>query len=398
MEVSSLRFDLCTNVVSCHTAGQLKGKPRGFASKQQTTLLTHLRPLTSPRYNPFALENAKDLTAFIQPPTPDPCCPSKPLLRVISNKFPALKGSLSNARMHTLHAGTAANMIACGFQEVCISHWSWRSCQALMTREQMILLWETLRTRCVVNCAKENAKYVQVMENHGVRSGASLPHPHSQILALPFVPPDQMSRLQIAASWHQTHNARNIFDHVMDGARDDNRVLLETQHAIAFVPYAQNRSYEIWVVSKTSPDMRDEEYMDEMADMIRKCLLMLYCHLDDPDYNSIVRQSTESLSFQTASPAKDWYRWHVVITQHGKRSRWAGIKGYGDFVPVNGTPEEHAEQLREHSEVCSPLQLSATEKETSTLRVSSDIKQGRIIAAGFGVVMLACELVLSLLQ
>ncbi len=346
-----LRFDYASNTTSCHTPFKMdnfQSKPRGFDSVVNEAPATHQRGFNSKKYNPFDLKNTKDLTAELCPSISDPDNPSKPLIRVITNKFPALSAPLSQATLQCLHHKTCATMDACGFQEVIIQHWLWNKCQALLTQEQMELLWASLAERSRVNANKLNVKYVQVMENHGPRSGASLPHPHSQILALPFVPFDQQNRLDIAKNWYTKTN-ECLFTHLIHGARTDGRVVIETEHTIAFIPFAINRSYETWIVSKTSPTMECEKYMNEMSNTIRKVLLALYHLQNDPDYNSIVRQapvSSITMNGQTTLP-KDWYRWHVVVTPHGKTGRWAGIKGYGDFVPISGTPEEQTLQLKE---------------------------------------------------
>ena len=387
---SGLRFDYCTNTVSCHmqSYGKMSLKPRGFSSTTKSKAC-HLRLPTSTKYNPFDLKNTGDLTPALQPSIPDPDCPSKPLVRCISNKFPALGDSLEMAVLKKSHEKTAGHMngLACGYQEVIIQHWNWRFCQALMSTEQMILLWTTLQTRCKVNRAKNNVKYIQCMENHGIRSGASLPHPHSQILALPFVPPDQMARLEIAAKYYSNNNEQNIFDAVIDGARKDGRIVYETENAISIIPYAVNRSYETWIISKTSGCIDTETHMNEMADVIRRSLLMLYNSIDDPDYNSIVRNAIDIKEMHNVDVNK-WYKWHVVVTPHGKTSTWGGIKGYGDFVPITGTPEEHAENLRMCIDMPSPLQsilLNEKIKVSATTQSPSAVAFGRKI---IGVVML----------
>ena len=389
---TGLRFDISTNIVSCHVSaqgGKLESKPRGFRSSSAADPATHLRSPSSARYNPFDLKNAKDLTSALEPFIMDPLHPSsdnkpdnKPLIRVISNKYPALSAPLDTAQFRLSNNGVCGIMDPCGFQEVVIQHWHWNRCQALLTKDQMSLLWSVLQRRAQINLAKKNVQYVQIMENHGVRSGASLPHPHSQVLALPFVPPDQKVRLEIAAKWFQK-KSNNIFDHVMSSARADNRILIETEHAIAFIPFAVQRSYETWIMSKTCAKMEDEKYMEEIAELVRRSLLMLYHLKDDPDYNAIVRQAVPVLDLDD-DKMSDWYRWHVCVIPHRKQSKWAGIKGYGDFVPVTGTPEQHAATMRTCLDMPAPVFASSDgESESESGRGSrspgseNDVSKGR---------------------
>ena len=403
-ENTGLRFDISTDIVSSHVSaqgGKLESKPRGFRSSSAADPPTHLRSPSSPRYNPFDLSNANDLTPELEAFIMDPLHPYKPLIRVISNKFPALSAPLDTAQLRLSSNGVCGIMDPCGFQEVVIQHWHWNRCQALLTKDQMSLLWSVLQRRAQINLAKKNVQYVQIMENHGVRSGASLPHPHSQVLALPFVPPDQKVRLEIAAKWFQ-EKSNNIFDHVMSSARADNRILIETEHAIAFIPFAVQRSYETWIMSKTCAKMEDEKYMEEMAELVRRSLLMLYHLKDDPDYNAIVRQAVPVLNLDD-DKMSDWYRWHVCVIPHGKQSKWAGIKGYGDFVPVTGTPEQHAATMRTCLDMPVPVFASSDgESESGSGRGSkspgseNDVSKGRKVllmcAAATAVIGSVCHL------
>ena len=56
-----------------------------------------------------------------------------------------------------------------------------------MSEEEIKLLWRVLAGR-FVHFSREGSRYVQLLANHGVRSGGSLPHPLSQLLGLPVVP------------------------------------------------------------------------------------------------------------------------------------------------------------------------------------------------------------------
>ena len=85
---------------------------------------------------------------------------------------------------------------------------------------------------------------------------------------------------------------------------------------------------------------------------------MLYAALDDPDYNIMLRNGpsrpTDAPGDTDEAPIADWYCWHLVIIPHGGGD-WAGIKGYGGFSAIKGTPEEHAQQLRE----CAGVDIAA---------------------------------------
>lgn len=128
--------------------------------------------------------------------------------------------------------------------------------------------------------------------------------------------------------------------------------------------------------------------MHEIAAAIRQVLLALYHLKSDPDYNSIVRQA----AMDSANP-NEWYRWHVVITPHSKFSKWAGIKGYGDFVPIMGTPEEHAQELKSCLTIPAPVaSISIARSKGSVPRTTVKNQRKRLIQSGLVWVVVACGL------
>ena len=363
-----LRFNLLTGDTSMHEplgeASSFTQKPRGFErAARRGDSRTHERARTNrAQNNPFDLHNAAMLPALLAS-VPDPET-KKPLVRVIPNKFPVLKIPLARAAEACDGGGSGGgvgglrkSMPAAGRQEVVIQHWRYDRCQALSTREECKLLWRVLQQRVAANIGLEHVAYVQLIENHGVRSGASLPHPHAQLLALPFVPGDQHHRLDLARKHFEDRceAQANPFDVAIKEAREDGRMLFENNGCAAFVPYGLDKCCEIWVVSKCAEadTLAKEPCIDLCAEGVRQSLKMLYQEKDDPPYNLLVRQNrTQWAAAATATAGVDggrcpWYRWHAVILPHNVHSRWAGVKGYGNFVPMTGTPEDHARQLRQ---------------------------------------------------
>lgn len=100
-------------------------------------------------------------------------------------------------------------------------------------------------------------------ENRGAEIGVTLGHPHGQIYGYPFVTPrtEQMFR---SMESHRAETGRNLFDDVV--ARelaDGERVVLEGEHWVAFVPYAAHWPYEVHLHPRRRvPDLRE---LDEAA-------------------------------------------------------------------------------------------------------------------------------------
>ena len=224
-------------------------KPVGYAAADNANPMTHERPDYVMLRNPFDLSN-QHMTPPLKHTVPDPTEPSKPLIRVFDNKFPVLSPQRSGEKPGEVRVafveGLFPEINAIGTHEVVVQHHRYNICEALMSDTEVMTLWRTLQRRFIA--VGEGSRYVQLLENHGMRSGGSLPHPHSQLLGLPFVPGSQMSRLQIALDfWHL--NKACIFDAIVEktSAQPEalQRTVVKGKHVLAFVPNAEERRNEM---------------------------------------------------------------------------------------------------------------------------------------------------------
>ncbi|MFC5722100.1 galactose-1-phosphate uridylyltransferase [Streptomyces gamaensis] len=89
-------------------------------------------------------------------------------------------------------------------------------------------------------------RQVFCFENRGREIGVTLAHPHGQIYGYPFVTPRTARMLERAAAHREHTGGRNLFDDTVERERaDGRRVVLDTAHWTAFVPYAAHWPYEV---------------------------------------------------------------------------------------------------------------------------------------------------------
>lgn len=100
-----------------------------------------------------------------------------------------------------------------------------------------------------------SVEQVFCFENRGAEIGVTLGHPHGQIYAYPFVTPRTSLMLRSLAA-HKEATGRNLFDDVVEEERAGERVVLEAEHWVAFVPYAAHWPYEVHLYPKRRvPDL-----------------------------------------------------------------------------------------------------------------------------------------------
>lgn len=90
-----------------------------------------------------------------------------------------------------------------------------------------------------------SVEQVFCFENRGAEIGVTLQHPHGQIYAYPFTTPRTALMLRQVAAHKEATGGENLFDAVLERERADERIVLEGEHWVAFVPYAAHWPYEV---------------------------------------------------------------------------------------------------------------------------------------------------------
>ncbi len=261
-------------------------------------------------------------------------------IRVIPNKFPALV-PMNEEEVRVNTSGYLRWMDGIGHHEVLLEHPAHNLTIATMEESTVLEVLYAYQTRL---CSLMQLPYVEsviLFRNHGTRAGASLVHPHSQIIALPIIPRDVIARMNEAIRYHEEHR-ECIFCRVLKSELEDRqRVILETDHFLLFVPYAAYSPFSMWIFPKrhcsSFCDASPEELKD-LSHVLRQALRRLYFGLNDPDYNYIVRSSPKG--YQNSA----FFHWYITIVP--RMTRTAGFElGSGMYINPS-IPEENAEYLR----------------------------------------------------
>lgn len=101
-----------------------------------------------------------------------------------------------------------------------------------------------------------SVEQVFCFENRGAEIGVTLGHPHGQIYAYPFTTPRTALMLRSLAAHKEATGGENLFDAVLDEELAGERIVLESEHWAAFVPYAAHWPYEVHLYPKRRvPDL-----------------------------------------------------------------------------------------------------------------------------------------------
>ncbi|MBI1379394.1 MAG: galactose-1-phosphate uridylyltransferase [Frankiales bacterium] len=219
-------------------------------------------------------------------PGPDDCplCPSRDGrltevpsddydVVVFENRFPAFVGTPSEVADDGVH----------------VHHPAWGRCEVVcftsdhdasfadLDHDRARLVIEAWADRTSELSRTPGVEQVFVFENRGEAIGVTMRHPHGQIYAYPFVTPVTRAQLDSAAR-HLAATGRNLFDDVVDAElADGSRVVLESEHWVAFVPFAARWPVEMHLYPRRRvpdlaalTDVERDELADVYLDLLRR--------------------------------------------------------------------------------------------------------------------------------
>ncbi|MFC8361980.1 galactose-1-phosphate uridylyltransferase [Streptomyces griseorubiginosus] len=144
-----------------------------------------------------------------------------------------------------------------------------------LTEEQARLVLDAWTDRTSELSHLPSVEQVFCFENRGAEIGVTLGHPHGQIYAYPFTTPRTALMLRSLAAHKDATGGGNLFDAVLESELAGERVVLEGEHWVAFVPYAAHWPYEVHLYPKRRvPDLLglDEEARTEFPQVYLELL------------------------------------------------------------------------------------------------------------------------------
>ncbi len=338
-----------------------------YPTAEESPYLPELRkdPLTG-RWVIIANDRAKRPSDFIRQPVPPPApgiCPfdygnehktppevlayrnsggrDEPgwRVRVVPNKFPVLgiEGDLDRQG-----EGMYDKMNGIGAHEVIIEGPDHNLSLGQMP-EKLIeeVLW-AFKER--VNDLKKDRRflYIILFKNFGDAAGASLDHPHSQLIALPVVPSVVRNEVNAAKAFYELKERCIFCDIIRQESTTGARLISETDRFSVIAPYAPRFPFETWILPQRHEshfEDADASTIANLARVLKATISKLEKVLERPAYNFIVHSSP----VQEGPLAH--YHWHIEIMP--RLTKVAGFEWATGFYINPTPPEEAAKFMRE---------------------------------------------------
>jgi UDPglucose--hexose-1-phosphate uridylyltransferase len=182
-----------------------------------------------------------------------------------------------------------------------------------------------------------------VFKNFGAAAGASLEHPHTQIIALPMIPKNALEEIKGAQDFFE-YRERCIFcDIIRQETQEAERVVLENKYFLAFCPFVSRFPFEIWIIPKKHNGYfchMPQEEMPALAQMLKDIVTKLKKLFPNVSYNYIMHSSPVN-----GDGSSEGYHWHIEFMP--KLTRTAGFEWGSGFYLVATPPELAAKYLRD---------------------------------------------------
>jgi len=262
-------------------------------------------------------------------------------VQVFPNKYPVVAHQKTKARF--FHNGPYTIFPGVGHHDLVITR-DHRKNFPKLNKEEAHLVFQAFRDRYLIFFQEKEKQiaYVSIFHNWGPAAGASIFHPHYQIIAIPVVPPDINHSLIGSTRYFEQHHKCIHCLMIEWEKKEKKRIIYENEGAIAFAPYVSRSPFEVRVFPKKHLPYFENTYDEDIEDVVgvlQKVLKIFEKKLNDPDYNFFIH----------TSPIKDkekfhHYHWHIEITP--KFSIMAGFE-LGTGIEINVIdPDQAAKLLR----------------------------------------------------
>ncbi|HRY82642.1 MAG TPA: DUF4921 family protein [Candidatus Moranbacteria bacterium] len=262
-------------------------------------------------------------------------------LRVFPNKFPAFSRP-SGGQIKHKEEGPYFWMDSIGYHEVIVTKDHYDHIGKMEPLGVAEIL-DAYQSRYIDLMNKKSVNYIDIFHNHGASAGASITHPHSQLIAIPVISPYVESELDGAEKYHRQNKHCAYCAMIEWEMEHKKRIVFENDDFLLFCPFASRSNFEMWVIPKKHKpyfERISEKEKISGGEALHEAIKRLSEKLNNPDFNFYIHTSP--------CDGKDYphFHWHIEILP--KLNIWAGFEISTGIEIITMNPEEASEFLREN--------------------------------------------------
>ncbi|OQA92678.1 MAG: Galactose-1-phosphate uridylyltransferase [Elusimicrobia bacterium ADurb.Bin231] len=211
----------------------------------------------------------------------------------------------------------------------------------LETRQVEEVIWGW-RDRILDLKKDSRFEYILVFKNRGEAAGASLTHPHSEIIAMPTVPVRVKQELDGSRNYYDYKERCAFCDIIREEIESNTRIVSENEDFICITPFASRFPFETWILPKTHSSSFEDSQKHEVSNLaliLKDLNSRMNRVLENPPYNFVIHNSP------CRNGKLSYYHWHIEMMPQLLRT--AGFEWGTGFYRNPTPPEEAAKFLRE---------------------------------------------------
>ena len=260
-------------------------------------------------------------------------------VRVVPNKFPALKieGDIDRRGIgiYDLSNGIGAHevLIETPYHDKDIPD---------LVNEEIEKIISMCCRRSLDLTKDKRFKYIMIFKNYGPAAGASLEHPHTQLIALPMVPKNALEEIKGARAYFEFRERCIFCDMIRQEMEEKERIVSQNAHFLSFCPFVSRFPFEIWITPKQHHGYFSHltpEEIPYLASILKDTIARVKNIFGNLSYNFIIHSSPAN-----GETGTEGYHWHIEFMP--KLMRTAGFEWGSGFYVVPTPPELAAQYLR----------------------------------------------------
>ena len=154
----------------------------------------------------------------------------------------------------------------------------------------------------------EKVQYVSIFKNYLRKAGASLNHPHSQIVSISIIPPDIEKELFISRQYY-IENKRYLYEDIInEEIREEDRVINNSERFLTVVPRSTKYTGEIRILFKKNIRFENtcKEDIKELSEILQKLFSNLFKINGNSPFNIFIHSHPKNIE-------SDYFNVHIHI-------------------------------------------------------------------------------------
>jgi UDPglucose--hexose-1-phosphate uridylyltransferase len=151
-----------------------------------------------------------------------------------------------------------------------------------LSEEEVFAYLKTLQLRVIDLRTDSRVQYVQLFKNSGPFAGATMEHPHTQLIAMPFVPPRVADTFARERDYFEKNREPLLIAQLRQTLEEQERVVAENDAFVLYTPYASRFPFELSITPRDAlKSVADcsEDQLASLSEILRRAFRSLHALL-----------------------------------------------------------------------------------------------------------------------